>query len=279
VTAVTFPKRTLRLVCAQRPARAALDHFWISNGGRHYPPWNGRHVGVMGLEEVTSYFHYGLAESVKANPLSKRGFATHLKLRARTPLHVAYIMGLAAVPVGFDRVAGDQEVRRRHPVAIGQWENGDGQSRLEFSKNAQASGRAGLTAMHAAAGADARTRCGLLEWRGDPWAGWSWVVRTESSYDSANAHFTAKVSGRCGLGGEERWPRREPRDVLAAGRESTALAARWSFSKAFQKLDAEATADLVAESGLGWHRVPGALREGRCCPNASKRTCPRWSRP
>lgn len=37
--------------------------FWISNGGRHYPPWNGRHRRRMGIEDVCSYFHEGLESS------------------------------------------------------------------------------------------------------------------------------------------------------------------------------------------------------------------------
>jgi hypothetical protein len=79
--------------------------LWISNGGRHYPPWNGRHTGVMGLEDVTAYFAYGQAESVGANPLNHRGIPTALKFDPRRPTTVSTIMGVAAIPRGFDRVA------------------------------------------------------------------------------------------------------------------------------------------------------------------------------
>lgn len=78
--------------------------LWMSNGGRHYAPWNGRHTAVLGLEETTSYFHLGLAESVKPNPLNKRGVPTALMLNAKKPTTVNYIMAVAAVPKGFDRV-------------------------------------------------------------------------------------------------------------------------------------------------------------------------------
>ena len=78
--------------------------FWLSNGGRHYPPWNSRHVNVMGLEEVTSYFHLGLAESARQNPISRKGFPTCLALNPKHPLVVPYIMGVAGIPAGFDRV-------------------------------------------------------------------------------------------------------------------------------------------------------------------------------
>jgi hypothetical protein len=78
--------------------------FWISNGGRHYPPWNGRHINVLGIEEVTSYFHYGLAASARPNAFSKRGIATTLKLSAKKPLTVNYIMAMAELPRGFQCV-------------------------------------------------------------------------------------------------------------------------------------------------------------------------------
>jgi hypothetical protein len=84
--------------------------MWFSNGGRHYAPWNGRHVNVLGLEEVTSYFHTGLAESAADNPLSMSGHATVLQLDPKTPTQVNYIMGAAPIPRGFDRVKTiDQE--------------------------------------------------------------------------------------------------------------------------------------------------------------------------
>ena len=78
--------------------------FWMSNGGRHYAPWNGRHRHAIGLEEVTSNFHYGLAESVAPNVFSKAGISTSFTLSPRTPLVVNYIMALAEIPSGFDVV-------------------------------------------------------------------------------------------------------------------------------------------------------------------------------
>jgi hypothetical protein len=103
-TAVTFPKQRYVWFALKDPRVLRSTIFWISNGGRHYPPWSGRHVNVMGLEDVTSYFHYGLAESAADNPISKRGFATHVQLDPRRPLVVNYVFGVATVPAGFERV-------------------------------------------------------------------------------------------------------------------------------------------------------------------------------
>ncbi|MBN2505625.1 MAG: hypothetical protein JXQ71_02915 [Verrucomicrobia bacterium] len=103
-TAVTFPQEGY-VWFALKDARV-LRHtlLWMSNGGRHYPPWNGRHVNVLGLEEVTAYFHYGLAESARANPLRAAGQPTCLTLHRRRPLVVHYVMSVAPIPRSFDRV-------------------------------------------------------------------------------------------------------------------------------------------------------------------------------
>jgi hypothetical protein len=104
-TAVTFPQQRYVWFALKDPRILRQTVFWISNGGRHYPPWNSRHINVMGLEEVCSYFHTGLAESARPNPISAKGFPTYLTLNPKRPLVVPYIMGVATIPRGFDRVA------------------------------------------------------------------------------------------------------------------------------------------------------------------------------
>ena len=79
--------------------------LWFSNRGREYSPWNGRHLGVLGLEEVTSYFHFGLDESAQPNPVSNAGIPTIIELDADKPLTVNTIMACAALPPGFGEVA------------------------------------------------------------------------------------------------------------------------------------------------------------------------------
>ncbi len=74
--------------------------MWHSNGGRHYHPWNGRHRRVIGLEDVTSFFHTGLAESAVPNEANNSGLVTCLDL----PLDIRTIMAAAQVPPGFDVV-------------------------------------------------------------------------------------------------------------------------------------------------------------------------------
>jgi hypothetical protein len=104
-TAVTFPEQRYVWFALKDPRVLRHTIFWMSNGGRHYPPWNGRHLNVMGLEETTSYFHFGLAESAGKNPLSDEGYPTCLQLTPLSSLRIPYIMAVALTPQGFDHVA------------------------------------------------------------------------------------------------------------------------------------------------------------------------------
>ena len=101
---MTFPKERYAWFALRDPRVLGQTILWISNGGRHYPPWSGRHRRVMGIEDVTSYFHLGLAESAKANPVSRKGSPTSFTLEPQRPLAVNYIMGTVKIPSGFDRV-------------------------------------------------------------------------------------------------------------------------------------------------------------------------------
>jgi hypothetical protein len=103
-TAVSVPSEGYIWFALKDPGVLTSTAMWISNRGRYYPPWNGRHECVLGLEEVTSYFHYGLAESVEDNPVSEMGYATSVRLETSEVLEVRYIMGVAPCPADFGHV-------------------------------------------------------------------------------------------------------------------------------------------------------------------------------
>ncbi len=103
-TAVAFPRERFVWFALKDPKVLRETVFWFSNRGRHYAPWNSRHLNVLGVEDVTANFHFGLAESAGANPISEKGWPTCLKLDAEKQLVVNYIMGIAPIPAGFDRV-------------------------------------------------------------------------------------------------------------------------------------------------------------------------------
>jgi hypothetical protein len=117
-TAVSFPAENYAWFALKNPRVLAETLLWISNGGRHYPPWNGRHVDTMGLEEVTSYFHTGLAESAKKNSLSHAGFPTSVTLDPKRPLVVNYIMAAVPTPRGFDRIGSITALPDRSGVKL-----------------------------------------------------------------------------------------------------------------------------------------------------------------
>lgn len=104
-TAVTLPGAGWVFFAIKDPRVLRETVLWFSNGGRHYSPWNGRHLNVLGVEDVTAFFHLGLADSAKPNFLSRAGIPTMAKLSPRRPLRVAHILALAAIPRGFDEVA------------------------------------------------------------------------------------------------------------------------------------------------------------------------------
>jgi hypothetical protein len=102
--AVTFPLERYVWFALKDPTVLRATLLWHSNGGRHYPPWNGRHVNVLGIEDLTAFFHYGLAPSARPNLLTKAGLRTCETLSPTRPLTVNYIMALAVVPRGFANV-------------------------------------------------------------------------------------------------------------------------------------------------------------------------------
>lgn len=103
-TALVVPEENYVWFGLKDPRVLHSTVFWMSNGGRHYAPWSGRHRATIGLEEVTSNFHYGLAESAKPNPLSRAGIETCVQLDPKRTFPINYIMAVSAIPRGFDIV-------------------------------------------------------------------------------------------------------------------------------------------------------------------------------
>jgi hypothetical protein len=73
--------------------------LWMSNGGRFYPPWNGRHQAVLGIEEAVTGLHLSGAPGSATTP------PTALDLAEGRRIEVRYAFGAIAVPAGWSRVA------------------------------------------------------------------------------------------------------------------------------------------------------------------------------
>ena len=81
---------TVALVNHAEGYRARLswqkEHFpslllWMSNRGRKFEPWNGRHV-ALGIEPICSPFGLGPATALADNPIAASGTPTALDFSA-----------------------------------------------------------------------------------------------------------------------------------------------------------------------------------------------------
>lgn len=117
-SAVTFSEQRFVWFSLRDPKQLASTLLWFSNGGRHFPPWNGRHVNVLGVEDITAYFHAGLAASSRDNPLNARGIPTALRPDAQGQFSIFYLQGVARVPPDFDCVANIEGHWRDHSIVL-----------------------------------------------------------------------------------------------------------------------------------------------------------------
>lgn len=106
---VVFPRAGWLWFSLKLPRELGCTLFWLSNGGRHYPPWNGRHRGRLGIEEVTA-LPEGLAEAVAPNDFSRRGIPVCRNFSADHSYVVRSATGICPIPPEFDVV---KQVRLR----------------------------------------------------------------------------------------------------------------------------------------------------------------------
>ncbi len=102
-TAAAVPSEGYLWFSLKDPKVLPLTLFWMSMGGRHMPPWNGRNV-CLGLEEICGFFAAGMADSAKKNFLNDLGVATTVKFSANKPTEIRNIQGVVKIPKSFDRV-------------------------------------------------------------------------------------------------------------------------------------------------------------------------------
>ena len=101
--AVSVPSRGYLWLSLKDHRVLPVSLIWMSNGGRHYAPWSGRNVGVLGMEEAAVQLPLGPAETAMQT-LSECPTVTAMR-----PLVVNTIMAVAPLPDGFERVT---EVRK-----------------------------------------------------------------------------------------------------------------------------------------------------------------------
>ncbi len=91
------------------PAVLPVTMLWLSNGGRDYAPWNGRHTGVLGIEDGCAAGALDLAAARGPNPVAAEGVATVLPLGPGVRHVIHHAIAAVPRPAGWTRVT---EVRR-----------------------------------------------------------------------------------------------------------------------------------------------------------------------
>lgn len=85
-----YRQRRLQLTLRWDPSVLPNCLLWISNGGRHYSPWNGRNY-CLGVEPVCSAWDLG-PQSLEDNPISLTGTPTAVSVNAGEALTLNYLI-------------------------------------------------------------------------------------------------------------------------------------------------------------------------------------------
>ncbi|ODT29417.1 MAG: hypothetical protein ABS35_08545 [Kaistia sp. SCN 65-12] len=91
-TAVARKTEADLVLVLKNPAELPVTMLWVSNGGRDHAPWNGRHRGVLGIEDGRTAI--GHAASLGDNWLKKEGISTAFELGGR----VSFRQAIGTIP-------------------------------------------------------------------------------------------------------------------------------------------------------------------------------------
>lgn len=78
--------------------------IWNSNGGRQSSPWNGRHRGVVGIEDGICYSLFGHQASITPNPLNALGTPTAIQLVPDGSVKIRHVIGAFKPSIPVQRV-------------------------------------------------------------------------------------------------------------------------------------------------------------------------------
>ncbi len=93
------------VIVLKDPAVLPVTMLWFSNGGRDYAPWNGRHTGVLGVEDGCASGAGGIDAARGPNPVSALGVPTVLPLAPGKTHTLRHVIGAARRPAGWQRIA------------------------------------------------------------------------------------------------------------------------------------------------------------------------------
>lgn len=93
-----------RIIVLKRPDVLPVTMLWMSNGGRDYAPWSGRHTGVIGIEDARASA-LGHAHSCLDNELNRRGIPTAFELGSDRKVVIRQIIGACTAAAGEGRLS------------------------------------------------------------------------------------------------------------------------------------------------------------------------------
>ena len=105
--------------CLKNPADFPSTLFWISNGGRTAAPWNGRHLGRIGVEEVCSCFSNGVDVS-RQNQLAAESVPTTRRFRREETISLRLVQAVAEVDHRFGAVSKILPAGENHVLLVGE---------------------------------------------------------------------------------------------------------------------------------------------------------------
>lgn len=111
VTLVEAPGRSLgwsvvsrkaeqdRIIVLKCPEILPVTMMWMSNGGRDYAPWSGRHTGILGIEDARAS-PLGHSDSCGENEFTRSGISTAFELGYDRSVVIRQVIGACAVNSG-----------------------------------------------------------------------------------------------------------------------------------------------------------------------------------
>ena len=99
-TAVARQAEADLFLVLKNPAELPVTMLWLSNGGRDYAPWNGRHCGVLGIEDGRTAL--GHKASLGDNALKRLGISTSFTLDPEGAVRFRRVMGALPLAAGSD---------------------------------------------------------------------------------------------------------------------------------------------------------------------------------
>ncbi len=102
-TAVARPEEEDLFISLRDPKSLPVTMLWFSDGGRDYAPWNGRHTGVLGVEEGVNRALLGASAGETPHPLDAAGIPTGITLAPDRTVELRHVIGSVAWD---DEVAG-----------------------------------------------------------------------------------------------------------------------------------------------------------------------------